>query len=257
MFIDTHCHLDDPKLCDRVDEVIKNYLSAGVGRVINIGCSAETSALVAKQAEMYESVFFAAGVHPSDCEKYCDEEEKAIFRLADKEKCVAIGEIGLDYYWKPFDKQKQSECFERQIYLASEKDLPVCVHVRDAMGDAISILKSMRSELKRGGVMHCYSGSRESAAILLDLGMYISFGGPLTFKNARNLPEVAEYVPLDRLLTETDSPYLAPEGKRGTVNEPANVVTVAEALAKIKKISVEELASAVIANAGRLFYKLK
>ena len=115
----------------------------------------------------------------------------------------------------------------------------------------------MRSELKRGGVMHCYSGSRESAAILLDLGMYISFGGPLTFKNARNLPEVAEYVPLDRLLTETDSPYLAPEGKRGTVNEPANVVTVAEALAKIKKISVEELASAVIANAGRLFYKLK
>lgn len=256
MFIDTHCHLTDLKISGRLDFAVKDYLAAGVKKVINVGCSARTSLLAKEQAHLYESVFFAAGVHPSDCGDYCARAEETVLKLADDEKCVAIGEIGLDYYWKPFDRERQRECFARQIEIAYSKKLPVSLHVREAMGEAIEILSANRSKLVYGGVMHCYSGSKESAATLLDMGLYIAFGGTLTFKNARNVPEVAEFVPTDRILTETDSPYLAPEGLRGTVNEPKNIPVIAERLAAIKGIETERLAEAVKINAETLFPKL-
>lgn len=257
MYIDTHCHLDDPKLICRESEVVGSFLAAGVEKVINIGCTAETSRITMEQAERYPAVFFAAGVHPSDVSGYNEEGEEEILRLADHKKCVAIGEIGLDYHYPPVDKELQKRCFIRQIEIAKQKKLPLSIHVRDAMGDAIAVLKEQRANLVYGGVMHCYSGSKESAAILLDMGLYFAFGGTVTFKNASNIPKVAAYIPEDRILTETDSPYLAPEGKRGTVNEPANIPIILEKLALIRNTDKEALAAAVMKNALTLFPKLK
>lgn len=257
MYIDTHCHLDDPKLINQESQVVNDFLAAGVQTVINIGCSAKTSVITKNQAERFAPVYFAAGVHPSEAAGYNDQEECVISDLANHPKCVAIGETGLDYYYQPYDKAVQKACFIRQIELAKQKKLPLSIHVRDAMGDAIEILKAHKSDLVYGGVMHCYSGSVESAAILLDLGLYFAFGGTVTFKNAANLPKVAEYIPLDRILTETDSPYLAPEGRRGTVNTPASIPIILARLAQIRHTDENTLAAKVMENALTLFYKLK
>ena len=256
MFIDTHCHLTDDKLNGRTDGVIKDYLAAGVSLALDVGCNAESSYLAAKNADKYESVFFAAGVHPSDSDGFDEKVLKEIEKLLSHPKCVAVGEIGLDHYWKPFDAKVQRDCFIAQTELAARHKLPVSFHVREAIGEATEIIKSFRGRLA-GGVMHCYSGSKETAKELLDEGLYFSFGGTSTYKNAANIREVIAYLPTDRILTETDSPYLSPEGKRGTVNEPKNIPIIAENIAKIKGISVEDFAEAVNKNARELFFKIK
>lgn len=257
MFVDTHCHLDDEKLKDNLDEIVAKFRAAQVGTVINIGCDAATSELVKEQAEKYDGVYFAAGIHPMDVEKATDKDIEKIAELCKHPKCVAVGEIGLDYYWDKTFKDKQKEFFASQIRLAKSAGLPVNIHVRDAMGDALEILKNNKENLTFGGVMHCYSGSKETAKELLKLGLYISFGGTLTFKNAKNAVEVAAAVPLDRILTETDSPYLAPEPVRGTVNSPANIPYIVERLAKVRGAEISEIESAVYNNTLTLFKKIR
>ena len=255
MYIDTHCHLHDPKLAD-TDTYVNAYLKDGVDIVINAACCAKTSGEGKILAEKYPSVYFMTGCHPSDINGFDKEEEERIEKLTEHKKCVAVGEIGLDYHWQPFDKQKQTEGFIRQIELANAKNLPICIHSRDATADMLSILKDNKNKLKNGAVMHCFSGSKETAMEVLRLGLYVSFAGPLTFKNARNLVEVAECVPLDMCLTETDCPYLAPHPLRGTINSPKNVSLVTARLAEIKKMEIERLASQIMRNAKTLFKKL-
>lgn len=257
MFVDTHCHLDDEKLKDDFDKVVADFKAANVGIVINIGCDARTSEIVKNQAEKYDGVYFAAGIHPMDVKDATDADLDKIAELATHPKCVAIGEIGLDYYWDKTFIEKQKEFFIRQIELAYRLNLPINIHVRDAMGDAVEILKANADKLKNGGVMHCYSGSSETAKELLKLGLYISFGGTLTFKNARKTQEVAKILPLDRILTETDSPYLAPEPKRGTVNAPKNIPFIVQKLAEVRGESVGEIEDAVLQNTLALFKKIK
>ena len=257
MFVDTHCHLDDEKLKNNLDTVVAEFCAANVGIVINIGCDADTSEIVKNQAENFGGIYFAAGIHPMDVQNATDGDLEKIAELAKHAKCVAIGEIGLDYYWDKTFKEKQKEYFAKQIALANELKLPINVHVRDAMGDAVEIIKANKDKLTCGGVMHCFSGSVEIAKELLKLGFYISFGGTLTFKNARTAVEVAKFAPIDRILTETDGPYLAPEPVRGTVNSPKNIPFIAARLAEIRGESLETIERAVYENTLALFKKIK
>ena len=257
MFVDSHCHLDDEKLKNDIESVVGDFRAANVGIVINIGCDAITSEIVKDQAEKYDGVYFAAGIHPMDVKDADERDINKIAELALHPKCVAIGEIGLDYYWDKTYSEKQKEFFVRQIDLANSLSLPINIHVRDAIGDAVEILKSNADKLKNGGVMHCYSGSIETAKELLKLGLYISFGGTLTFKNARKTQEVAKIVPKDRILTETDSPYLAPEPFRGTVNSPKNIPLIVKKLAKLRGETEEKIARAVLENTLALFKKIQ
>ncbi len=255
MYIDTHCHLHDDKLKD-TDTVVNEYLASGVDIALNMACCALTSEKGKELAEKYPSIYFGTGCHPSDILGLDEQEFDRIYKLTSHPKCVAVGEIGLDYYWEPYDKEKQIAGFIRQIELAKEVKLPISIHSRDATGDMLKILKENKEKLTYGGVMHCFSGSKETANELLKLGLYISFAGPLTFKNANSILEVANLVPNDMCLTETDSPYLSPHPLRGKVNGPKNVPIILAKLAEIKKIDMQDLASQVMKNAKTLFYKL-
>lgn len=255
MFIDTHCHLHDEKLKD-TDAVVDGYLKDGVEIAINAACCALTSEKGKELAEKYSSVYFATGCHPSDILGFDELEFERIYKLTSHPKCVAVGEIGLDYYWEGYDKQKQIDGFINQIELAYQTKLPISIHSRSATADTLKILKDNKAKLAYGAVMHCFSGSVETAREILDLGLYISFAGPLTFKNANSLLEVAKYVPLDRCLTETDSPYLSPHPLRGKVNTPKNVSLITAKLAELKCVNIEELAPIIIKNAKTLFTKL-
>ncbi len=256
MYIDTHCHLGDAKITD-IDATVAAYLKAGVDTVVDVGCNASSSEISKALAEKYDSVYFAAGFHPSDIGDFDADGAAIISRLAKHPKCVAIGEIGLDYHWEPYDKFRQQRGFITQLEIAKAERLPVSIHLRDATEDALKLLKSNRDKLTYGGVLHCFSGSVETAKEMLDLGLYISFGGTLTFKNANKLIEVAKEVPVDKCLTETDSPYLAPHPYRGTVNTPANVPIVCVRLAEVKGMDVVETAEIVNKNATDLFKKLQ
>ncbi len=256
MYIDTHCHIHDPKLND-TDKVVNEYLSSNVSIALNMACCALTSEQGKVLAEKYPSIYFGTGCHPSDVSGLDEEEFRKIKNLTSHPKCVAVGEIGLDYYWPGYDKEKQIEGFILQLELASEVGLPVSIHSRDATCDMLKILKQNKAKLVNSGVMHCFSGSKETAKELLDLGLYISFAGPLTFKNANSILEVAAFVPNDRCLTETDSPYLSPHPLRGKTNGPKNVPIILHKLAEIKGENAEKLADQVMKNAKTLFKKLK
>ena len=256
MYIDAHCHLDDPKIKDRIEEVVNAFTNENVTKVVNVGCDLDTSILVKDQAEKFTPVYFAAGFHPMDVDKISEEGLLGIEKLLTHEKCVAVGEIGLDYYWTKENVERQKEYFVRQLEIAKAYKLPVNVHVRDATQDALIILKENKDKLTYGGVMHCYAGSKETALELLKLGLHFSFGGTLTFKNARNIPEVMAYLPEDRILSETDSPYLSPEPLRGRCNEPKNIPIIVQKMADIRGVEVEYLAERILKNAKTLFYKL-
>ena len=255
MYIDTHCHLDDEKFSN-VKEEVNKYLAAGVDTVINAGYNLASSENGKKLSEEFPSVYFAVGFHPSDSAYYDDTAENRLIELAAEKKCVAIGEIGLDYHWD-YDKKIQKEIFERQLYLSYKVGLPFCIHSREATKDTLDILKSSKRYIGRGGVMHCFSGSKETCAEYLDLGLYIAFGGVVTFKNSVNVKESAAFTPTDRILTETDSPYMSPEPKRGKINSPENVGIICDYLAALKNTEKVAFAEAVKNNAKRLFTKLK
>lgn len=256
MFIDTHCHLNDEKFGD-LDDVISRMRDEGVHLAVCAGYDLPSSYRAAELAETYEEVYFTAGIHP-DAEKSVSKQSlKELSALCAHKKCLAVGEIGLDYHYLPFDKEGQKRAFAAQIELAAQVNLPFCVHARDCAGELLPFLREREALLKNGFVMHCYSGSAETARELVKLGAYLSFAGPLTFKNARSLPEVAASAPLERLLTETDSPYLSPHPYRGERNEPARVRLVAEELARIRGQDDAALALAIDGNARRIFPKYK
>ena len=222
------------------------------------GLAAETpTAAPAERLAAAPALYFAAGFHPSNLQDYQKGDEERLASLLQSPKGVAVGEIGLDYHYEDTDEAAQKRAFCAQLELAEALCLPVIIHSRDAAADTLRILKDNRAKLRAGGVMHCFSGSPETAKEYLKLGLYISFAGPVTFKNARRLDEVAKIVPPERILAETDSPYLAPEPFRGTLNTPKNVVQVYEKLAQLRGEELFALAARIKQNAKTLFYKLR
>ncbi|MFC5406753.1 TatD family hydrolase [Cohnella soli] len=253
MLIDTHAHLDSPKFDSDREEVISRAREAGVDTIVNIGFNRETIPTTMALAEKYPFIYAAVGWHPTDAIDMKLEEDLAwIERLCSHPKVVAIGEIGLDYYWDTSPKDVQHVVFREQIRLARRLKKPIVIHNRDAHEDVIRLLKEEKAD-EIGGIMHCFSGSWETAKLCLDMNFHISFGGPVTYKNARVPKEVLERVPLDRLLIETDAPYLTPHPHRGKRNESAYVRLVAEAAAEIKGISLEEIGKITSENAKRCF----
>ncbi len=220
--------------------------------------TAETpTAAPAERLAAAPALYFAAGFHPSNLQDYQTGDEERLASLLQSPKGVAVGEIGLDYHYEDTDEAAQKRAFCAQLELAEALSLPVIIHSRDAAADTLRILKDNRAKLRAGGVMHCFSGSPETAKEYLKLGLYISFAGPVTFKNARRLDEVAKIVPPERILAETDSPYLAPEPFRGTLNTPKNVVQVYEKLAQLRGEELFALAARIHENAKTLFYKIR
>ena len=251
---DTHAHYDSSAFNPDRDDVLAALPAAGVGLVVDPGCDLPSSRAALALAERFPHVYAAAGIHPSDCAGTGEEDYAALRELCRHEKTVAMGEIGLDYYWKENPpKEFQIVVFRRQIELALELDLPVIVHDREAHGDSLAVVLDY-PELR--GVFHCFSGSPEMAEILLKRGWYLGFDGPITYKNAAKAPEVAAVTPLDRILIETDSPYLTPVPFRGKRNDSRNLPYVLEKLAEWKDISVEELEQVTWENGLRLFSKI-
>ena len=255
MYIDTHCHLHDPKFPE-VESVVSEYLKFGVDKALNMGCCLETSLGGKMLAEQFESVYFGAGYHPSDANAWNSQKALEIEKLLSHAKCCAVGEIGLDYHYGIDNKDKQKECFVAQLELAKAYKQPVSIHSRDATADTLTLLKENKDKLIYGGVLHCFSGSVETAREYLKLGLHIGFGGTLTFKNAKSLLEVARDVPLDRCLTETDCPYLSPEPYRGKLNSPKNIPIIVDKLASVKGMDVESVRTSVYQNAKNLFNKI-
>lgn len=252
MLIDTHTHLDSPKFDDDREEVIARALEQGVTKLINIGFNRETIPTTMKLAETYDFIYAVVGWHPQDAITMEPGDLEWIESLAKHPKVVAIGEIGLDYYWDTSPRDVQHRVFREQIRLARKLNMPIVIHNRDAHEDILRLLKEEKAG-EVGGVMHSFSGSWETAKQCLDMGFYISFGGPITFKNAVQPKEVLSKVPLDRLLVETDSPYLTPHPFRGKRNESAHVRLVAEMAAEIKGISLQEIAKITSENAAQIF----
>ncbi|NLO97795.1 MAG: TatD family hydrolase [Peptococcaceae bacterium] len=251
MIWDTHAHLNDRQFDVDRDEVIERARQGGVTTIINIGDSEATSRQAVSLAAKYPFIYASVGVHPHEA-KNCNEETWTnLSRLAQNPKVVAWGEIGLDYYRNLSPRDVQRQVFIRQLELADEMGLPVVIHDRDAHGDILQILK--KHPPQAGGVFHSFSGSWEMAKELLSLGFYLSFSGPLTFKNNRKTVEVATNIPEDRFVVETDCPYLTPEPYRGKRNEPLYVNQVINKIAELKGISTEKAALLAVENSRRLF----
>ena len=251
MLIETHAHLYFDQFDEDRQQVIQRAKEADVQKIINIAVDLETSRQCIELAEKYEGSFATVGIHPNDSTKLDSSSLGELRELSRHQKVVAIGEIGLDFYWDRCPADVQERAFREQISLAKEVGLPIVIHNREAGPQIIEVLKSAgTSEL--GGVFHCFSEDMISAKEVLDLGFHISFTGNLTFKKSQ-LPEVAEMVSLDKLLLETDCPFLSPEPKRGRRNEPAHVVYIAQKLAEIKKATFEEVTEITTSNANRLF----
>jgi len=234
--IDSHCHLDNERFDEDRAEVLAR-IEEKLEMVVNIGYDLESSKKSIELSEKYDFIYAVVGVHPTDIKGYDDELEKNIEELAEDPKVLAIGEIGLDYHWMTEPKEKQKEVFRRQIEIAKRVGKPIVVHTRDAMRDTLDILKEY-PEVK--GILHCYPGSFESAQEVMD-NYYFGVGGVLTFKNSKKLKETIEKLPMDRIIIETDCPYLTPEPYRGKRNEPVYVEYVAKKVSEIKGISYEEV----------------
>lgn len=255
-YIDVHAHLCDARYNGDITEVLSSMKEAGVTRVINSGYDYISSRLSAELADKYDGLYFSVGVHPDESGTLDDDALENIKKLALNTKCVAIGEIGLDYHNFVYPKEVQYKAFERQMEIADELELPFVVHSRDASEEMLKFLKERKSLIKKGFLMHCYSESIESAKEYLKLGAYFSFGGVITFKNAKKDGIIAS-IPTDRLLSETDSPYLSPEPFRGTTNNPSRIPYIVKKLAEAKNISAHDMIVAINENADRLFFKLK
>ncbi|MEI2442775.1 TatD family hydrolase [Priestia megaterium] len=252
MLFDTHVHLNAEQYEDDLQEVINRALEKDVQNMVVVGFDEPTIKKAIQIAETYDFIYASVGWHPVDAIDMTDEHLAWIEELAQHPKVVALGEMGLDYHWDKSPKEVQKDVFRRQIRLARKVNLPIIIHNRDATEDVVTILKEEHVE-EVGGIMHCFTGSIEVAKQCMDMNMYISFGGPVTFKNAKKPKEVATELPLDKLLIETDCPYLTPHPFRGKRNEPGYVSYVAEQIAELKGITYEELADITTANAKKLF----
>jgi TatD DNase family protein len=248
---DTHTHLDDPRFEADSEQVIERAAAAGVRRMITVGAGLDSCRRAVKIAEVREGIRASVGVHPHDAAALSDPVLNELRQLAGSDRVAAVGEIGLDYYRNLSPRDTQREAFRRQIELAVELGLPVIVHNREARDDCLEILRAFDGRIR--GVAHCFSGDADTARAFLDLGFYISFSGSVTFPNARNLAAVAAIVPEDRILAETDCPYLAPQQVRGSRNEPAFLRYVVEKLSEIRGVTIADMARITTENAEELF----
>ena len=251
--IDTHAHLTDERYLGGESQLNRAF-SAGVKNVITVGYDMPSSQKSLEFANAHSGVFCAAGVHPSDCETLDNGAIAELLQILSQKKCVALGEIGIDKHYGADDIENQKRAFEKQIYLADKAGLPFIVHSREATKEVIDIFRANRSRLNHGFLMHCYSESKESAKIYLDMGAYFAFGGVITFKNAKK-DEIIKSLPTDRIMFETDCPYMAPVPHRGETNEPAYVKFVYEKAAEILNLSFEKLEEIAAKNAQNLFKK--
>ena len=250
MIIDTHMHLYDNKYDGLREEVIDEALNMGVKKMIAVGFDYDSSLKAIDLANKYGFIYAAIGLHPSEVEKENDHNLSWIYELAKNKKVVAIGEIGLDYYWDKTYVDLQKEMFQKQIDIAKSLNLPIIIHSRDASFDSFQIVEKNPGV---NGVFHCYSGSLEMAERLIKLGFYIGVGGVLTFKNSKEIKRVVEGISLDNILSETDSPYLSPHPHRGEVNHPGYTKYVVEKIAEIKNIDIENVEEILYNNAIKLF----
>ncbi|AHF61556.1 hypothetical protein P344_07075 [Spiroplasma mirum ATCC 29335] len=248
---DTHCHLMSEEYnFDETSETIEEARISGVVLLNNVGYDIKSSEAAVRQALQYDSVYATVGIHPTDVARHSSTDIQRLNELSNASKVIAIGEIGLDYYHKNVSPELQKEWFRKQIKIAKEHDLPVVIHCRDAYEDCFKILLE---EKVTKGVMHCYGGDIVMAQKFLDLGFYISFAGNITFKNAENLREVARLIPLNKLLVETDAPYLTPDPYRGEKNYPRFITYTVKKLAELKKIPVEEMIRVTTRNGKKVF----
>ena len=248
MIIDTHMHIYDDRFLDK-EKIIQNALDNDVKKMIIIGYDKESSLKALELSKKYDFIYLAVGLHPSEVLKEEDKELKWLTEILDNEKVIAIGEIGLDYYWDDSFKDEQIKYFKKQIEIAKTYNLPIIIHNRDAMQDTFNTIKDEKIK----GVLHCYGGSVEMARELTKRGWYLGIGGVVTFKNAKTIKEVVKEIDLKYLLTETDSPYLAPTPHRGELNEPAYTKYVVEEISKIKEIDVSAVEKQVEENVNKLF----
>jgi len=256
MIIDSHCHLDFPDFAGDLGAVVERARAAGVERLITIGTKVAKAPGVVEIAERYDDVFFTVGTHPHEATGEGAEEFAAMRAFAKHPKCVGVGEAGLDYHYDDAPRDVASRVFRGQIGLARELDLPLVIHTRDADADMAAILTDEMGQGRFRAVLHCFTASRALAEAALDLGLMISFSGVVTFRKSEDLRAIARDVPLDRILVETDAPYLAPTPYRGRRNEPAFVVATAGVVAEARGIGLEELAAATRANTLRFFSRL-
>nr|WP_296967881.1 TatD family hydrolase [uncultured Eubacterium sp.] len=246
---DTHSHYDDEAFDSDREELILSLKDKGVVGAVSCGCDIPSTAANRDLAHKFNDFYFAAGFHPENLEKYGIDDLGLLDEYLNDEKCVAVGEIGLDYHWMESTKEKQKAFFESQIEIAKNHDLPVIVHDREAHGDTLDILKATKPK----GVLHCFSGSKEMAREIIKLGMYIGLNGVATFKNARKSLEVVKEIPLDRLVLETDCPYLAPEPHRGKRNDSSYIPFIAERIGELLGMSAQEVLDQTYQNAKKLY----
>ena len=257
MLVDHHCHIDRPEFSSDLDGVVARAHAAGVGVMVNISTRIRRFDEVRTVIERYDNVYGSVGTHPHQADEELDIPVSEIVRLSKHPKIVAIGEAGLDYYYKHSSPAGQADGFRRHIAAARETGLPLEIHTRDADAATLAILQEQHAEGPFPAILHCFTGGRELALGALDLGLYVSFSGVISFKKSEKLRAIAREVPLDRIFVETDAPFLAPEPYRGKTNEPAFVVHTARALAEAKGVTLDEIARATTENFFRLFTKAK
>lgn len=256
-FFDSHAHYNDEKFDNDRNEVISSVKAEGITRLVSVGYSIESSRFAERISNEHEFIYHSCGISPNDIPQTEDELWKNLDEIKQiakqkHQKLVAIGEIGLDYYWNKENADLQKLAFVEQIKLANELDLPIIIHTREAVSDTIDILKNKQKSLNTG-IFHCCPLNRELVKEALKLGYYISFAGPITFKNSKNAAEIIDMVPLDKILIETDSPYLSPEPNRGKRNDSRNVKYMAQKVAEVKQMSLEDIARITYENANRVF----
>jgi TatD DNase family protein len=258
MIFETHAHYDDERFAEDREAVLSEVHASGVSPIINVGASIESTKTTMELARTHEYIYAAVGVHPSDIDGLNEESYAWLREQTGWEKTAAVGEIGLDYYWDkdPEVQERQRYWFARQLALAKESGLPVIIHSREAAADTMQVMKENHAE-EIAGVIHCYSYSKELAQEFIKMGYYIGVGGVVTFKNAKKLVETVEAIPMERILLETDCPYMAPEPHRGTRNDSRNIPYVIDKIAALKGLTPQEVERVTEENAYRLFSKIK
>ena len=255
MIFETHAHYDDDAFDEDREELLRLLPEQGIARVVNIGASLSSCKTTLALMDKYPFVYGALGVHPSETAELDEENFAWLREVCRHEKCLAVGEIGLDYYWQEPDREIQKRWFVRQLDLARELQKPVVIHSRDAAMDTVEIMKAQRAE-EIGGVVHCFSYTKETAQIFLDMGFYIGIGGVITFKNAKKLKEALEYIPIERVVLETDCPYLAPEPYRGKRNCSLYIPHIIAEIARIKQLTPKQVEEITWEN-GQKMYRFK
>ena len=252
MIFDTHAHYDDEQFDIDRDELLASMKANGIGHIVNVGANIKSTRGALELAHKYDFIYAAVGVHPSDVEELNEDSFELLREWSQDGRCVAIGEIGLDYHWPDPEPEIQKKWFKRQLELARQERLPVIIHSRDAAKDTLDIMREEHAE-EIGGIVHCFSYSKEVAAQCVEMGFYIGVGGVLTFKNGRKMREVVEQTPMEKLLLETDCPYLAPEPYRGKRNNSLYLPYVVTEMARIKGISEQEVIDITEQNAKRVY----